>query len=303
MSLINFKSYAGRQDIGPFNAPGPNAYEVIPNSQHVARTAYKSNSSKYTINGRTSSFTEVTTLLKGRGIDLDSKHFLLQVSDVESIAQMKPGGPSKHEDDLLETIDEALVVLDKFAEVRAEKLNRLRTVEREKNALDDKKREAEDFLRLQNDHVRALSRWYQWNLWQCLMTDQKLVNVIEALETELAEETEQNKDDITHCELLEKHFEERGAAYKEVKAAAAEAFKDLAVHEKQQVNLEERKKHANGKGKKLKKKSVQEVCGRLTNINSEKIEKERKRHAEQESLMEKGEKVLEGIRNSLKGVP
>ncbi|TDL26418.1 hypothetical protein BD410DRAFT_783474 [Rickenella mellea] len=383
MSLINFKSYAGRQDIGPFHKsfsaivgpngsgksntidallfvfgyraskmrqgklselihnsarypdldecsvevhfreivdlPGPDAYEVVPNSQLVvARTAYKSNSSKYTINGRTSSFTEVTTLLKGRGIDLDHKRFLILQGEVESIAQMKPKAPSEHEDGLLEylediigtskykePIDEALVELDKFAEVRAEKLNRLRIVEREKNALEDKKREAEDFLRLQNDHVRALSRWYQWNLWQCLMTDEKLVNVIEALETELAEETERNKDDITHCELLEKHFEERGAAYEEVKAAAAEAVKDLAVHEKQQVNLEERKKHANGKGKKLKK-SVQEDSKardealRFIETNSEKIEKEKKKHAEQESSLEKEEKVLEGIRDSLK---
>lgn len=58
--------------------PGPDAYEVVPNSQLVvARYAYKSNASKYTINERTSSFTEVTTLLKGRGIDLDHKRFLI----------------------------------------------------------------------------------------------------------------------------------------------------------------------------------------------------------------------------------
>jgi structural maintenance of chromosome 4 len=45
---------------------------------------------------------------------------------------------------------------------------------------------------------------------------------------------------------------------KEVKAAAAEAVKDLAAHEKQQVGLEERSKHAKSKAKKLKK-SVQDV--------------------------------------------
>jgi hypothetical protein len=38
-----------------------------------------------------------------------------------------------------------------------------------------------------------------------------------------------------------------------VKALAAEAAKDLAVHEKEAVGLEERRKHANGKAKKLKK--------------------------------------------------
>jgi structural maintenance of chromosome 4 len=58
--------------------PGPDAYEVVQNSQLVVtRTAYKNNTSKYTINGRQSTFTEVQTLLKGRGIDLDHKRFLI----------------------------------------------------------------------------------------------------------------------------------------------------------------------------------------------------------------------------------
>lgn len=34
-----------------------------------------------------------------------------------------------------------------------------------------------------------------------------------ALETELAGETEQNKDDIEHLEALEKHFEEKVKGY------------------------------------------------------------------------------------------
>lgn len=93
---------------------------------------------------------------------------------------MKPKAPSEHEDGLLEylediigtsrfkePIDEALVKLDAFADERTEKLNRLRLVEREKNALEEKKKEAEDFLRLQNELVRARSRLYQWHVWQC----------------------------------------------------------------------------------------------------------------------------------------
>lgn len=64
--------------------PGPDAFTVVPNSSLiVARSAYKNNSSKYTINSRPSNFNEVTTLLKKRGIDLDHKRFLiLQVRTV-----------------------------------------------------------------------------------------------------------------------------------------------------------------------------------------------------------------------------
>jgi structural maintenance of chromosome 4 len=65
-----------------FSQPGPDDFELVPNSKLVvARTAYRNNKSEYTINGKTSNFTEVTSLLKGRGIDLDHKRFLiLQVS-------------------------------------------------------------------------------------------------------------------------------------------------------------------------------------------------------------------------------
>ncbi|KAH8111883.1 RecF/RecN/SMC [Phellopilus nigrolimitatus] len=383
MALVNFKSYAGRQVIGPFHKsfsaivgpngsgksntidallfvfgyraskmrqgklselihnsanyldldecsvevhfreiidlPGPDAYEVVPNSQiAVARYAYKNNASKYTINGRASNFTEVTTLLRGRGIDLDHKRFLILQGEVESIAQMKPKAPNEHEDGLLEylediigtarykePIEHALGELDALGEQRTEKLGRLRIVEREKNALEEKKREAEEFLRLQNEYVRAQSRLYQWYLWKCLEADQQYAETIENLEGELADETERNKDDITHCQMLEEHYKERGRAYEEVKAAAAEAMKDLAVHEKQQVNLEERKKHANTKAKKTKKslqddQKAKDEALRFIDTNIEKMEKEKGKLAEHEASLEKEEKVLEGIRDSLK---
>ena len=58
--------------------PGSEAFEVVPDSQLVVtRQAFKNNSSRYTINGRLSSYTEVQALLKGRGIDLDHKRFLI----------------------------------------------------------------------------------------------------------------------------------------------------------------------------------------------------------------------------------
>ncbi len=98
---------------------------------------------------------------------------------------MKRKAPSEHEDGLLEylediigtskyktPVDEALVELDTLAEQRGEKLNRLRIIEREKNTLEDKKREAEDYLCLQNEYVRAQSRFYQWYLWQCFEVEE-----------------------------------------------------------------------------------------------------------------------------------
>jgi structural maintenance of chromosome 4 len=73
----------------PFTAfqPGPDAFEVVPGSKlEVARTAYKSNKSDYSVNGRTSSYKEVQALLKGKDIDLDHNRFLiLQVCPIPVI--------------------------------------------------------------------------------------------------------------------------------------------------------------------------------------------------------------------------
>src|ERR1700722_1150017 len=78
----NFPSFIRTSLTVDREQPGPDAYTVVPDSSLVvARTAYRNNSSRYTINGDASTFTKVQSLLKGKGIDLDHKRFLiLQVS-------------------------------------------------------------------------------------------------------------------------------------------------------------------------------------------------------------------------------
>ncbi|KAI6017477.1 RecF/RecN/SMC [Pisolithus marmoratus] len=383
MALVNFKSYAGRQEIGPFHKsfsaivgpngsgksntidallfvfgyraskmrqgklselihnsarypdldecsvevhfrdiidlPGPDAYKVVPNSNLVvARIANKNNQSRYTINGRTSSFTEVQNLLKGRGIDLDHKRFLILQGEVESIAQMKSKAPNEHEDGLLEylediigtsaykaPIEEALMTMEALSEDRAEKLNRLRIVEREKNALEAQRHEALDYLRLYNDSVRAKSRLWQWYLWKCLLNEEKYNEEIERIERELAAEVERNKGDTDHLNMLEQHFIDRQKAYEEVKAAAEEAVKEQTTREKQVVNLEERRKHTSTKAKKLKKtlhddEHAQTEAQRTIKECASKIDKKRSEIEDFEANLKKEEDVLESIRDSLK---
>ncbi|EIN14323.1 hypothetical protein PUNSTDRAFT_129962 [Punctularia strigosozonata HHB-11173 SS5] len=372
MALVNFKSYAGRQEIGPFHKsfsaivgpngsgksntidallfvfgyraskmrqgklselihnsarypdldfcsvevhfreiidlPGPDAFEVVPKSQLVvARTAYKDNSSTYTINGR-------KTVPHPPG-----KQFSLKiVGEVESIALMKPKATNEHDEGLLEylediigtskykePIEEALQQMDQLSEERVEKLNRLRIVEREKNKLDKEKKEAEDYLRLQNEHVRALSRLWQYYIWQCLRNDEQYAHKISRLDKDLKDLQEQNKDDISHVEMLEKHYEERQQAYEEVRTLAAAAMKDLAANEKQQVSLEERRKHANSKGKKLKK-SLQDddharnEALRAIEDNTAKIEKNQMKLEELQDSLVAEEKILDQIADSLR---
>ncbi len=98
---------------------------------------------------------------------------------------MKPKAPTEHEDGLLEYlediigtsgykegIDEAFKAMEEFQEERSVKMNRLRFVQREKAALEDQKKEAEDYLRMKNEHVRAQSRYWQWILWKCFQAEE-----------------------------------------------------------------------------------------------------------------------------------
>ncbi|KAI0640132.1 RecF/RecN/SMC protein [Trametes polyzona] len=382
MALVNFKSYAGRQEIGPFHKSfsaivGPNGsgksntidallfvfgyraskmrqgklselihnsanypnlpecsvevhfreiidlggpdFEVVPGSKLVVtRTAYKNNSSKYSINGRASTYSEVQTLLKGRGIDLDHNRFLILQGEVESIAQMKPKAANENDEGLLEylediigtsqykePIEKALIEVEQLTEDRQEKLNRLRIVDKDRKALEAKKREAEDYLRLVNDLTRARSRLWQWYIWKCLVNEQQLEEKIAKIEQELQEECDRNRDEINHLEALEEHYKEKCEAYKEVKEAAEAAIKDLAAREKTHISLEEKRKHANTKAKKLKKaihddEHAQAEADRTVEDSEAKIERKKEELENLEQELAQAERALEEIRDSLK---
>lgn len=130
--------------------PGVDNFELVPNSEIlVKRTAFKDNTSKYTINNTRSGRDEVVKLLKGKGIDLDHNRFLILQGEVESIALMKPKAQTEHEDGLLEylediigttqykeRIESASKEVEELNDQRGERMNRLRVVEREKASLE-----------------------------------------------------------------------------------------------------------------------------------------------------------------------
>ena len=61
-----------------FLQPGEDEYTIVPNTEFVvSRTAFKDNSSNYSINGKRATYKEVGNLLRGNGIDLDHNRFLI----------------------------------------------------------------------------------------------------------------------------------------------------------------------------------------------------------------------------------
>ncbi|RSH93703.1 hypothetical protein EHS25_006350 [Saitozyma podzolica] len=381
--LVNFKSYAGRQEIGPFHKsfsaivgpngsgksntidallfvfgyraskmrqgklselihnsagkegietcsvevwfreivdlPGVDNFLLVPDSQLVVtRTAFRNNSSKYTINDKTSSFTEATTLLKGKGIDLDHNRFLILQGEVESIAQMKAKAQNEHEDGLLEylediigttkykePIEQASLEVEALNEQRGEKMNRLRVVEREKAALEDKKREAEDFLRDSNELTRKKSLLYQFHMSTLNSNFEITTKAIESLGAELAEEQERNAGHLAEIEDLQKGYDDKRAAFEEVKQLVDQITKESKKYEKEEVTLLEKKKHLTTKQKKFKKSIAEdghtrsEALASIENYSAE-LDVNRVKVGDLEKKLETEYAELEEIRDGLK---
>lgn len=82
---------------------------MVPNSELVVtRTAFKDNTSFYTVNGQRMPFKEVAKLLRSHGIDLDHNRFLILQGEVEQIAMMKPKAPNEHESGMLEFLEDII---------------------------------------------------------------------------------------------------------------------------------------------------------------------------------------------------
>lgn len=95
-------------------------YEMIPGSEFVVnRTAYPNNQSKYTVDGKNTTYTEVGLLLRSHGIDLDNNRFLILQGEVEQIAMMKPKALTPHEEGLLEYLED-IIGSNRFVEPIAE---------------------------------------------------------------------------------------------------------------------------------------------------------------------------------------
>jgi len=92
---------------------------------------------------------------------------------------MKPKGKDENEEGLLEylediigtsqykgPIEEANESVEVLQEERAEKLNRLRIVEKDRDSLKDRKKKADEYLRLQNQLTELKSRLLQYYIWR-----------------------------------------------------------------------------------------------------------------------------------------
>jgi len=252
---------------------GEESYEVVPASAFtVARTAHRNNTSAYYVDGRKSSFTEVTDLLKGKGVDLDNNRFLILQGEVEQIAMMKPKAPTPHEAGLLEYLEDIIGTdrhvpaleagaarLDGLNEKRQAALARARAAERERDGLEGPRAAAEAYLAKEADAAAARRLVYELRGREARRALAKAAADAAALEVKMEHETA--KLAAASADLAAAEAEHAGlAATHDACAARLEAARDaFAACEREDVACREALKHLRGKAARLGERAAAEA--------------------------------------------
>uniref|UniRef100_A0A2K5HN33 Structural maintenance of chromosomes protein n=1 Tax=Colobus angolensis palliatus TaxID=336983 RepID=A0A2K5HN33_COLAP len=294
-------------------------YEVIPNSNfYVSRTAYRDNTSVYHVSGKKKTFKDVGNLLRSHGIDLDHNRFLILQGEVEQIAMMKPKGQSEHDEGMLEYLEdiigcgrlnEPIKVLCRRVEIlnehRGEKLNRVKMVEKEKDALEGEKNIAIEFLTLENEIFRKKNHVCQYYIYDL----QKRIAEMETQKKKIHEDTKEinEKSSILSNEMKVKNKDVKDTEKKLNKITKfieenKEKFTQLDLED---VQVREKLKHATSKVKKLEKqlqkdKEKVEEFKSIPAKSNNVIDETTTRNNALEKEKEKEEKKLKEVMDSLK---
>lgn len=295
-------------------------FEVVPNSEFVvSRTAFKDNSSFYTIDGRRVQFKEVAKLLRGSGIDLDHNRFLILQGEVEQIALMKPKAQTEHDEGMLEFLEDIIgssrfkepieklsKQVDELNEQRGEKLNRVKAVEKEKDMLQPARDEAVTYLKQENEIIRLKNKLYH----KYIQDAQKNLEKAEAAFNEIKKEVDMMKSKMQE---LNKERGEKEKQYKKIEKnllqinEKIEAFQEqFKQYDKQDTKNIEDIKHTKSKGKKLvstlesEKKKLEELQTVPQTKEKEIVNLENKKEKLEKELAA-AEENLQAVMASLRG--
>ena len=256
------------------NDDDDNAYEVVPNSQvTLTRIARRDNTSTYKLNNKTVSFKQLATYLKQKGIDLENNRFLILQGEVEMISMMPPKAP--HSDNnttaadggLLEYLEdiigsnqyipktqEASEVLEQCNNQRMEKLHRVKAMEKEKDALEGAKLEAEGLL--QKESTLRQKRHVLWQIQRAAIKQKHEVVSIEnqELQQRLEEKRAALSQAATQLNEFEQKYAQEKAECEELHAATIHAKGQFTAYERRDIQLREDLKFSKSNLKKMQKK-------------------------------------------------
>lgn len=276
-------------------------YTVVPDSDFViTRTANKKSTSTYYINDKATTFKEVAEKLSTKGVELDNNRFLILQGEVEQIAIMKPKAQTPHETGILEYLED-LIGSDKYVEAiedhftqlealnesRQEKLNRVKHIEKEKNALEGAKTEAVQYLLKEHKLSLLQSKLYQLYKHQsekeASLYEQERETALGKLEHEQQKLTETEEQ----SQAMEKRYQKTKKEYDAIGDELEQSKSEFARFERLIIQERENLKHAKTKEKKL--------TSALKRHQKNKSNLEAKLQEEQETTLPKLEKEKEKV--------
>eukprot|EP00300_Choanocystis_sp_HF-7_P009147 c16284_g2_i1.p1 GENE.c16284_g2_i1~~c16284_g2_i1.p1 ORF type:complete len:1310 (+),score=433.28 c16284_g2_i1:87-4016(+) len=301
---------------------GDDDYEIVEGSEVVVgRAAYQNNTSKYFIDDRSVQFKDIQQVLRGRGIDLDHNRFLILQGEVESIAMLKPKAPSEHEDGLLEYLEdiigsnrhvEAIGVLDKevegLNEQFAERLNRVKAVEKDRAALDGPRREAEEYLAREMELLSLKCLLEQLDLKHAKQRVADCGEKYEAKKVQVDDERTRMTQIRNELQTLQNEYESEKAEYEAIVREMEHCKSEYQVFERKDIKCREDLKHtkknlkaATDAMKKEQAKfdemqsSVQELATQLPELEDAIASKSKSLTKEEDAL----EKMLESLKDEI----
>ncbi|XP_030513204.1 structural maintenance of chromosomes protein 4 [Rhodamnia argentea] len=248
-------------------------YEVLPGSDfEISRVAFRDNSSKYYINNRSSNFTEVTKLLRGKGVDLDNNRFLILQGEVEQISLMKPKAQGPHDEGFLEylediigtnkyveKIDESFKELESLNEKRSGVVQMVKLAEKERDSLEDVKNEAESYmlreLSLMKWQEKATKLAYEDSNTKMIEMQANLSSLEENLNGQREKIGESNKT-LKELEAVHQKYLNRQEELDNNLRVCKDEFKEF---ENQDIKYREDLKHKKQKIKKVEEKLAKDM--------------------------------------------
>jgi structural maintenance of chromosome 4 len=305
---------------------GDDDYEVVPHTDAVVtRVAQKNNSSTYKLNGKNSTFKEIAVFLKSKGIDLDNNRFLILQGEVEMISMMAPKGKTENDEGLLEYLEDiigsskfvedtnlAAQKVEVMTEVRQEKLNRVKAVEKEKDNLEGAKQEAEALLGKEREIRRKQNLLYQIHGMRAHQEANSLTKKKGNVTQKLDDERERLVKANARIEEIESGLVEQRKEYGSVFAELKRTKEEFAAYERKDIKLREEIKHARTQKKKLADKIKAEAKKETTAVNKgekatesipqleEKIVELTESKAEQDAKLEQIYEEMKGVTQKLR---
>eukprot|EP00935_MAST-01C_sp_MAST-1C-sp1_P001078 g1078.t1 len=240
-------------------------YETVPGTGLVVtREVRKDRTSKYLLDGKTSSFTEVTKLLRKRGVDLDNNRFLILQGEVEQISMMKPKAQNPHEEGLLEYLEdiigsnryveqtvEAEQKVELQNEKRIERLNQVKVVEKEKDNLEGAKKEAEELLSKERAICKKKNELFQVFMKEASENVESVEEKRARMQEKLEYEQGKLKESEKAVKSMEAQYTEKTGEYEEINAEMVKCKKEFTAFERKDIKYREDLKHMKGQLKKL----------------------------------------------------